>query len=109
MAHIPKDVLAKNFQTNTSAFDHIPGSELYIFPAEAPSPNATAVDDPQGQVPSSYTYSFSQTALTPLAGGSVRIADSTVFPIATGIAVAELTVEPGAMRLVLLLLLVFLY
>ena len=33
MAHVPKDVLAKNFQTDISAFDHIPGKELYIFPA----------------------------------------------------------------------------
>ena len=33
MAHVPKEVLAKNFQTNMSAFDHIPGEELYIFPA----------------------------------------------------------------------------
>ena len=33
LAHIPKDVLAKNFQTDVSAFDKIPGQELYIFPA----------------------------------------------------------------------------
>ena len=33
MAHVPKEVLAKNFQTDMSAFDHIPGEELYIFPA----------------------------------------------------------------------------
>ena len=33
MAHVPKDVLAKNFQTDISTFDKIPGKELYIFPA----------------------------------------------------------------------------
>lgn len=32
-AHIPKEVLAKSFQLNISAFDHIPEKELYIFPA----------------------------------------------------------------------------
>lgn len=32
-AHVPKEVLAKNFQVDTSAFDHIPSKELYIFPS----------------------------------------------------------------------------
>ena len=32
-AHIPKEVLAKSFQLDISAFDHIPEKELYIFPA----------------------------------------------------------------------------
>lgn len=35
LAHVPKEVLAKNFQTDISAFDKIPGQELYIFPAGA--------------------------------------------------------------------------
>ena len=97
---VPKEVLAKNFQTNISAFDNIPGSELYIFPSESPSPNATAVEDPNGQVPESYAYYFSQIEPTPLSGGTIKFADSSVFPIAQGVAVAEVTVEPGAMRLV---------
>lgn len=33
LAHVPKDVIAKNFQTTISAFDHIPANELYIFPS----------------------------------------------------------------------------
>lgn len=33
LAHVPKEVLAKNFQTDISAFDEIPGKELYIFPS----------------------------------------------------------------------------
>ena len=116
MAHIPKDVLAKNFQTNMTAFNEIPGSELYIFPSgettsshefsprysptrtESPSPEAVAVTNPQGQVPSPFTYSFSNVTAMPLSGGSAKIADSTVFPISTQIAVAEVTVAPGAMR-----------
>ena len=35
---------------------------------------------------------------TQYSGGSVKIADSTVFDVATEVAVAEVTVEPGAMR-----------
>ncbi|THH00759.1 hypothetical protein EW026_g1832 [Hermanssonia centrifuga] len=97
-AHIPKEVLAKNFQVDISAFDNIPSTDLYIFPSTAPSPDATAVEDPQGQVPQPYTYSFSNVTATPLSGGSVKIADSTSFAISTQIAVAEVTVAPGAMR-----------
>lgn len=34
LAHVPKEVIAKNFGTPISAFDHIPSEELYIFPCE---------------------------------------------------------------------------
>lgn len=97
-AHLPKEVLAKNFQTDISAFDEIPGSELYIFPSTPPSPDAAAVQDALGQVPQAFAYSFGSVTPTPLAGGSIKIADSTVFPIAQTVAVAEVTVVPGAMR-----------
>ena len=70
---------------------------MYIAP---PSPDAVAVTDPQGQVPSPYVFYLSKVNATSLDGGSVKIADSTAFPIATQIAVAEVTVEPGAMRYV---------
>lgn len=35
---------------------------------------------------------------TPLAGGSVKIIDSSTFKISTTIAAAEVTIEPGGMR-----------
>ena len=35
---------------------------------------------------------------TQYSGGTAKIADSTVFNVSTQIAVAEVTVEPGAMR-----------
>lgn len=35
---------------------------------------------------------------TPLAGGSVKIIDSSTFNISKTIAAAEVTVEPGAIR-----------
>jgi oxalate decarboxylase family bicupin protein len=116
LAHIPKEVLAKNFQTDISAFDYIPGEQLYIFPSgtsyitrgttrlltssllESPADNATAVSDPQGQVPQPYSFSFSTYPVTNLTGGTVKIVDSTIFNISQEIAVAEVTVEPGAMR-----------
>ena len=32
LAHVPKEVIAKNFQTSISAFDSLPDRDLYIFP-----------------------------------------------------------------------------
>lgn len=32
LAHVPKEVIAKNFQTSVSAFDRVPNQQLYIFP-----------------------------------------------------------------------------
>ena len=45
-----------------------------------------------------YTFKASQMPETKLAGGSVKIVDSTVFNASTGIAMAQVTVEPGAIR-----------
>ncbi|KAH9930061.1 oxalate decarboxylase [Fomitopsis serialis] len=98
LAHTPKDVLAKNFGTTIGAFDNIPAQQLYIFPGAAPSPDAVAPEDPQGQVPLPYTFLLSETPGTTYAGGSVKIADSTTFNASTGIAVADVTVAPGGMR-----------
>ncbi|OJT03382.1 Oxalate decarboxylase OxdC [Trametes pubescens] len=98
LAHVPKEVLAKNFKTNISAFDHIPAKQLYIFPSAPPPDNAQAPSDPQGQIPSPFVFHLSQVNATVLDGGSVKVVDSTTFPVAQAIAVAEVTVEPGAMR-----------
>ena len=109
-------MLAKNFKTSISAFDHIPAEQLYIFPGGAsyptfhkptystwfiyavPPTSNTVVQDPQGQVPSPFVYKLSQVNATQLDGGSVKIVDSSIFSVSTAIAVAEVTVEPGAMR-----------
>ncbi|KAI0833429.1 oxalate decarboxylase [Trametes gibbosa] len=98
LAHVPKEVLAKNFKTNISAFDHIPSRQLYIFPSAPPPNNAKAVSDPQGTIPSPFVFHLSQVKATDLDGGSVKVVDSTTFPVSEAIAVAEVTVEPGAMR-----------
>lgn len=66
--------------------------------------NTVAPASAQGTAPLPYTFKASQLEATPLAGGSVKIIDSTNFNISKTIAVAEVTVEPGAMRYVDLLL-----
>ncbi|KAL4248701.1 RmlC-like cupin domain superfamily protein [Abortiporus biennis] len=97
MAHIPKEVIARNFQTSISAWNDIPGQELYIFPSEPPTTDVPP-SDPQGQVPQPFAFNFSGVAPTQYSGGTAKIADSTTFSVSTEVAVAEITVEPGAMR-----------
>ncbi|KZT74621.1 oxalate decarboxylase [Daedalea quercina L-15889] len=98
LAHTPKEVIAKNFGTALSAWNKLPGEQLYIFPGTPPSPDATAPEDPQGQVPNPYIHKLSEQKATQLAGGALKIADSRNFTVATTIALAEVWVEPGGMR-----------
>jgi oxalate decarboxylase family bicupin protein len=100
MAHVPAEVLAKNFQTDISAFAHIPAQELYIFPSTPPSNDSGSQlpDSPQGLVPNPFMFPLSNMQATTLNGGSVKIVDSRTFTVSTTIAAAEVTVEPGAIR-----------
>ncbi|THU84527.1 oxalate decarboxylase [Dendrothele bispora CBS 962.96] len=98
LSHVPYEVVLKNFQaTDPSKFSRIPAQQLFIFPGTPPTSD-TPPEDPQGQIPQSFVYPLSQTNATQLAGGSMRTADSTVFPVSTTISVAEFTVNPGGMR-----------
>jgi len=101
-AYNPKEALAKNFQTDTSAFDNIPAGELFIFPGtEAPrNISAQNVTGPAGAMPQVETYSFHWSQQEPITtpGGTVKIIDSSVFPIAENFAAALVTIKPGAMR-----------
>lgn len=57
-----------------------------------------APSDPQGQIPNPFSYPLSKVNATKLNGGTVKIVDSTTFKVSTRIAVADVTVEPGALR-----------
>ena len=98
LSHVPKEVIAKNFQTSISAFEYIPDEELYIFPSNPPPNNNPPPVSPFGNTPEPYTFEFSKVPVTQLGGGTIKIADSTTFKVSKTIAVAEITVEPGAMR-----------
>jgi oxalate decarboxylase family bicupin protein len=98
----PKEVLSKDLQTPVSAFDSLPTGQLYIFdgtpaPANISAQNTTG---PAGILSynGSYTYHWSQQQPYTTPGGSVKIIDTTTFPIATDFAAALVTVQPGAMR-----------
>ncbi|MFW5433522.1 oxalate decarboxylase family bicupin [Paenibacillus apiarius] len=98
-AHTPKDVLASNFGVPESAFEGIPMEQRYIFQSTVPGPlDSQKVPDPYGTVPLSFTYRM--LAQTPIKtpGGSVRIVDSSNFPVSTRIAAALVEVLPGGMR-----------
>lgn len=98
-AHTPKDVLSANFGVPMSAFNHIPKEQVYIFQDKVPGPIDTQkVQSPYGTVPETFKHRL--LAQTPIKtpGGSVRIVDSTNFPISKNIAAALVEVKPGAMR-----------
>jgi oxalate decarboxylase len=98
-AHTPKDVLSANFGVPTSAFDSIPSNQVYIYQDTVPSSlESQEVHSPYGTIPLSFKHRL--IAQTPLKtpGGSVRIVDSTIFPISKTIAAALVEIEPGAMR-----------
>lgn len=99
---LPKEVLAKNFRTDVSAFDNLPEGELYIFPGTPVPANIKdqQVVGPAGEIPQrlSYSYHFSEQEPYRTPGGTVKIVDSTSFPIADNFAAALVTIEPGAMR-----------
>jgi oxalate decarboxylase len=98
-ARTPKDVLSANFSVPEKAFDRIPKEQLFIF--EAPTPPAIesdAVPSPQGAVPRSMILRGVDQKAAMLLGGSVRIADTRNFPIATEVAAAIVEVAPKSMR-----------
>jgi oxalate decarboxylase len=97
--HVPNEVLGKNFGVSPSFFGHTPDpSERYIFPAPVPGPLSS--DKIAGATPVPQSFSHRLMAQTPIKtkGGSVRIADSSIFPASKTIAAALVEVEPGAMR-----------
>lgn len=98
-AHTPKDVLSANFGVPVSAFDQIPAGQVYIYQDKVPGPlEIEKVQSPYGTIPQSFKYQL--LAQTPIMtpGGSVRIVDSSNFPISKKIAAALVEIKPGAMR-----------
>jgi oxalate decarboxylase len=98
-AHTPKDVLSANFGVPISDFSKIPDEQVYIYQSEVPgSLESQAVASPYGTVPLSFKYELLKQTPIVTPGGSVRIVDSSNFPIAKTIAAALVEIKPGAMR-----------
>jgi oxalate decarboxylase family bicupin protein len=100
----PKEVLAKNFQTDISTFANIPREQRYIFKGtqfdQTLDQARASVIGPAGLLPDAQAYSYHMSAQEPLVvpGGSVKIVDPSTFPIANNFSMALFTIEPGAMR-----------
>ncbi len=102
LAHTPPDVLAKNFGVSPDAFRNIPLTQRWIFPGQVPGPLQNDQRAAAGSVgQSAQSFVFDLGGMQPNSrtrGGSVRIADSTNFPISRTVAAAMVTIEPGGMR-----------
>jgi oxalate decarboxylase len=97
--HVPPEVLGKNFGVPATLFGHTPDPrELYIFKAAAPGP--LNPDEQRGVQPVPQSFSHRMLAQEPIRtrSGTVRIADSGVFPASKNIAAALVEVEPGGLR-----------
>lgn len=98
VAHMPPEVLARNFGVPQSAFAGIPASEKYIFRMSVPGPleevrkslGAASMTD-------KYVYKASEVAPNHFAGGATKIIDSRRFPV-TNMAALMIDLEPGGMR-----------
>ena len=98
-AHTPPEVLSVNFGVPESAFQSMPKEQVYIFQDTVPgSIKSQEVQSPYGTVPLTFKHRLlaQEPLITP--GGSVRIVDSTNFPISTTVAAALVEIRPGAMR-----------
>ena len=101
VAHTPPEVIQQNMGWNRQQFDKLPETELYIFPADQPGSLEAEKRFLGENLETENKYTFKMAAMNPTKktdGGEVRIVDSTVFPVSTGIAAAMVTIKPGAMR-----------
>ena len=103
LIHTPREVVAKNFGTTTDKLDpfkQIPPDGRYIFPAPVPPPLPQDQAAVHGST-SKIAFDFAMMDQKPTkqdASGTIRIVDSSSFPISKTIAMAHVTVKPGAMR-----------
>jgi oxalate decarboxylase len=100
-AHTPREVLAKNFNTPASTFDHVPHEKLYIFQSDLPRPLAEEQKEASagtGNIDTKFVFRPPQMQPTKVtAGGEVKIVDHKNFPV-TNIAAAIVRLKPGGLR-----------
>jgi oxalate decarboxylase len=101
MAHLPSEVLAKNFGAGEQAFQNVPRQELFIFQTDVPGPleaDQKAAAGALGKSPKDFAFRTMEMQPTKQTkGGDVRIVDSRNFKVSTT-AMAMVTVHPGGLR-----------
>jgi oxalate decarboxylase len=101
MAHLPPEVLVKNFAVGQDAFKNVPREELFIFQTDVPGgleADQKAAAGARGK--SAKDFAFRTMEMLPTKqtkGGDVRVVDSSNFKISTT-AMAMVTVHPGGLR-----------
>src|SRR6266566_1591344 len=102
MAHIPREVLSKNFGVAEKALDGLPGNELFIFQTDIPGPLEADQKSAAGALgASAQDFAFRTMEMPPTKrtkGGEVRIVDSSKFTASKTVAMAMVTVHPGGLR-----------
>lgn len=98
-AHTPKEILSANFGVPTSVFANIPAKQRYIYQSSIPGTiQSQKVPDPFGTVPKTFKHRLLAQKPLEYPYGTVRIVDSSNFPISTTTAAALVEVKPGGMR-----------
>jgi oxalate decarboxylase len=102
MAHLPPEVLAKNFGVAEAALKNLPKKELFIFQTAVPGSLDADQKAAAGALgKSTQDFAFRTMAMPPTKStksGEVRIVDSSTFKVSTNVAMAMVTVHPGGMR-----------
>nr|WP_082825700.1 oxalate decarboxylase family bicupin [Pseudovibrio axinellae] len=98
----PREILAKNFGVDESAFDNIPDNidfTRYLFPGHKTGPlKEEEITAPAGKVPQTFSHRLFEQTPVEVDGGRVRIVDTSNFPVSQNIAAAWVEVDPGCMR-----------
>jgi oxalate decarboxylase len=101
MAHLPPEVLSKNFGVGAQSFQNVPKEELFIFQADVPGGLAAdqkAAAGALGKSPKDFAFrTMDMPPTKQTKGGEVRIVDSSNFKVSTT-AMAMVTVHPGGLR-----------
>src|SRR6266581_1319180 len=102
MAHLPREVLSKNFGVAEQALKNLPKQELFIFQTEVPGAleaDQKAAAGIPGKSPIDFAFRTMEMPPTKRTkGGEVRIVDSSKFKASTTVAMAMVTVHPGGLR-----------
>lgn len=98
LAHMPPEVVAKNFQVSEAALARLPKHDLYIFQSNVPGPLAKDKVKGNGPVPLWFSHHMMEQKPIETKTGIVRITDSTIFPASKTIAAALVEIEPGGLR-----------
>jgi oxalate decarboxylase len=101
MAHLPPEVLSKNFGVGEKAFANLPKQELFIFQTDVPGgleADQKTAAGALGKSPQDFAFrTMDMPPTKQTKGGEVRIVDSSKFKVSTT-SMAMVTVHPSGLR-----------